>query len=153
MLFEKFKLAHQANQFLNTRENACKSALLTAYPSFKRKISSTMVFQPKITLGLIFLDHMNPVESDSESVTSTIPIKNRTKPSKIDRLGPFVDNAGFHLVTNSSTTQPKINQVIHAPPHPIRYPLDAIGLKQVDRSHARTHPTKKPSPTNITGRH
>ena len=127
MLFEKFKLAHQANQFLNTRENACKPAFLTAYPSFKRKIVSTMVFQQKISLGLIFPDHTNPVESDSELVTSTIPTKNQTKPSKIDQLGPFVDNSGFHLVTNSGNTQPKIRRSTHAPPHPIQYPQDAIG--------------------------
>ena len=81
---DKFNFAHQANQFSNSRENACKPALLTAYPSFKRKIVSTMVFQPKISLGMIFPDHTNPVESDSESVTSTILTKNQTKPSKID---------------------------------------------------------------------
>ena len=108
-----------------------------------------MVFQPKITLGLIFPDHTNPVKSDSESVTSTIPTKNQTKPSKIDRLGPFVDNAGLHLLTNSGNTQPKIKRSTHAPPHPIRYPQDVIGNDFPGQHQAGTHPTALL--VNITG--
>ena len=60
-----------------------------------------MVFQPKYLLGLIFPDHTNPVESDSKSVTSTTLTKLQYKPSKIDRISQFIDNAGFHLVINS----------------------------------------------------
>ena len=83
-----------------------------------------MVFQSKYSPGLTLLDHTAPVESDSESVTSTIPTKNRNKPSKIDRVGPFTNNAGFHLVTHSGNTQPKIKSITTAPPHPLQYPQE-----------------------------
>ena len=80
-----------------------------------------MVFQPKYSLGLILSDHTTPVEPGSESVTSTIPTKRQNKPSKIDRVGQVIDNAGFQLVTNSGNTQPKTKTKSFAPPHPIRY--------------------------------
>ena len=80
-----------------------------------------MVFQTKYSLGLIFPDDTTPVESDSESVTSTIPTKNQNKPSRIEQVGPFIDNAGFRLVTNSGTTQLKIKTNSPAPPRLIRY--------------------------------
>ena len=86
-----------------------------------------MVFQPKYSLGLIFPDHTTPVESDSESITSTIPTKRQTKPSKIDQVGQVINNAGFHLVTNSGHTQPKIKTKSPAPPRPIHYPYTVIG--------------------------
>ena len=81
-----------------------------------------MVFQAKYVPGLTLPDHTAPVESDFESVTSTIPTKNRNKPSKIDQVGPFTDNAGFHLVTHRGNTQPKLKSITTAPPRQLRYP-------------------------------
>mmetsp|Transcript_26990 Transcript_26990/g.30248 ORF Transcript_26990/g.30248 Transcript_26990/m.30248 type:complete len:185 (+) Transcript_26990:4409-4963(+) len=83
-----------------------------------------MVFQTKYSPGLTLPDHTAPVKSDSDSVTSTIPTKNRNKPSKIDRVGPLTDNAGFHLVTCRGNTQPKLKSITTAPPRPLRYPQE-----------------------------
>ena len=109
-----------------------------------------MVFQPKISLELIFPDHTNLVESDSESVTSTIPTKNQNKPSKIDQLGPFIDNTGFHLVTNSGNTQPKIKISTPTPPNPIQYPQEVIRNDPPGKYQEGTHPTAlKPVTTTV----
>ena len=67
-------------------------------------------------------DLTTPVESDYKSVTSTIPTKNQLKPSKIDQVRLFQDNTGFHLVSSSNNTQPKISSNTHAPTHPSQYP-------------------------------
>ena len=80
-----------------------------------------MVIKTKYSLGLIFPDDTAPVEPDFESVTSTIPTKNQNKPPRIEQVGPFIDYAGFRLVTNSGTTQPKIKTNSHAPLRPIHY--------------------------------
>ena len=79
----------------------------------------TMDFQTKTSPGLALLEQPTTLESDFESIASTITTKNRNKPSKIDRVGPFTDNAGFHLVTHSGNTQPKIKSNTTAPPRPL----------------------------------
>ena len=60
--------------------------------------------ETKYTPGWTLPDQSTTLESDFESVTSSIPTKIQTKPSKIDRVRPFNNNAGFHLVTNSGNT-------------------------------------------------
>ena len=89
-----------------------------------RKYVSTMGFQTKTPPGLALLVQPTTIESDSEFIASTIPTQNRNKPSKIDHVGPFTDNAGFHLVTHSGNTQPKIKSNTTAPPRPLRYPQE-----------------------------
>ena len=80
-----------------------------------------MGFQTKSSPGLTLLEQATTPESDSESIFSTIPTQIQPKPSKIDLIGPFTNNTGFHLVT-SSNTQPKILIDTTAPPYPPRYP-------------------------------
>ena len=51
-----------------------------------------MDFITKHTPGWTLPDQATTLESDFESVTSKIPNKIQTKPSKIDRVRPFKDN-------------------------------------------------------------
>ena len=81
-----------------------------------------MGFQTKSSPGLTLLDQSTNLESDFESISSTIPTKIQPKPSKIDLIGPFTDNAGFQLVTNSGNAQPKITFGTTAPSHSLRCP-------------------------------
>ena len=80
-----------------------------------------MSFQTKTTPALVLLEQPTTLESDFESIASTIPTKIQIKLSNIDLVGPFTDNAGFHLVTISGSTHPKIKSDTTAPPHPLRY--------------------------------
>ena len=123
-----FDLAHSHPIFKCTR----KTREVALCRSFERNFVSTMGFQTNIPQGLTLADLTTPVESDSESVISTIPTKSQLKPSKIDVVRPFQDNTGFHLVSSSNNTQPKISFNTHAPPHPSRYshvviPRDPLG--------------------------
>ena len=93
---------------------------------FQRKTVSIMVLKSNIPQGMTLVGFTTPVESDSESVTSTISTKNQFKPSQIDQLRPINNNDGYHLVSSSSNTQPKITSVTTAPPHPPRYPSPVI---------------------------
>ena len=114
-----FELAHQSHSIL-IHEKTREKALLTAYP-FEQKFVSTMVFQTKYSPGLTLPDHTTPVESDFESITSTIPTKIQLKRSKNDPVRPVNNNDGYYLVS-SSKTQPKIKPDTTAPPLPSRYP-------------------------------
>ena len=81
-----------------------------------------MGFQLKSLPSLILPDRRStPLESDSESIISTIPTKKQTKWSKNASVRPVNDNNGFHLVL-SNNIQPKITSGTTAPPHPLRYP-------------------------------
>jgi len=78
---------------------------------FHRKIVSTMGFQTAFVPGLTLPDRLTPSEPDFESVNSTIPTKNQLKRSKSHQVWPVNNkNDGYHLVSSSSTTQPKITR-------------------------------------------
>ena len=80
------------------------TALNCLYP---RKIISTMGFSTKYVPRPTLLEQTAPKDSNSDSVTSTIPTDSQIKRSTTDPVRPFSTNDGFHLVT-SSKTQPKI---------------------------------------------
>jgi len=61
--------------------------------------------ETKYTPGWMLPDQATTLESDFGSITSSIPTKIQTKPSKIDRVRPFNDNAGFHC--GFTTTEEK----------------------------------------------
>ena len=120
-LLEKrnFELAHQSHLILihkKTREVALNCR------SFEQKFVSTMVFQTKYSPGLTLPDHTTPVESDSKSFTLTIPTKIQLKRSKNDPVRPVNNNDGYHVISSSNNTQPKISSNNPAPPHPSQYP-------------------------------
>ena len=107
-----------------------------------------MGFQTKYSPGSTLLDHTKPRESDSDSVTSTIPTKNQIKRPKTDPLRVVNTNDGYHLVSSSSSKKPKIHPVTHAPLHPIQYftsitPQDPPGhYTQTTAPHAQKLPVK-----------
>ena len=110
----------------NSRTTTRFYSLLTRETAFNclypRKIISTMGFPTKYLPRPTLLAQTEPQDSDSDSVTSTIPTDSQPKRSTTDSVRPLITNDGFHLVT-SSKTQPKIDITItHAPPHPPRYP-------------------------------
>ena len=87
------------NQFyrLLTRETAVNLP-------FPRKIDSTMGFQSTFAPSLTLPDRSTPLESDSESITSTIPTKNQLKRSKNAQVRLVNNNDEYHLVSSSSNT-------------------------------------------------
>ena len=85
--------------------------------SFYQKNDSVMDFQTKYIPSLTLLDQTARLESDSESVTSTILTKNQFKQFKNDSVRPVDKNDVYHLVS-SINTQPKIRSNTPAPPSP-----------------------------------
>ena len=109
-----------------------------------------MSFQTKYLPGLTLLDHTKPRESDPNSVTSTIPTENQIKRSKNDPVQPVNTNDGYHLVSSSSSTQPKIKSVVHAPPHLIRYSHIITPQDPPGHCTQTTAPPAKKFPVKIT---
>ena len=109
-----------------------------------------MGFQTKYSLGPTLLDHTEPRESDSDSITSTIPTKNQIKRPKTDPVRPVNINDGYHLVPSSSNTQPKIHPVTHAPLHPIRYSTSITPQDPLGHYTQTTVPPAKNLPVKIT---
>jgi len=111
---------------------------------FSRKIDSTMGFQSTFAPSLTLPDRSTPLESDSESVTSAILTKNQLKRSKNDQVRLVNNNDGYHLVSSSSNTQPKITSVTTASPHPTRYPQLVIPKDPPGHYNEENNPPPKP---------
>jgi len=120
---------------------------------FSRKIDSTMGFQSTFAPSLTLPDRSTPLESDSESVTSAILTKNQLKRSKNDQVRLINNNNGYHLVSSSSSTQPKMTSVITAPPHLPRYCHLIISIDPPGRyNKEENNPPPKP-PVRISTKH
>ena len=120
-LFEKQMLPKRNSRTITTRFYTLlprETAFNCLYP---RKITFTMVPPTKYLPGPTLLDQNEPLDSDSDSVTSTIPTNSHLKRSTTDPVRPSITNDGYQLVS-SSKTQPKLTANTLAPPHPLRYP-------------------------------